>query len=154
MKATTRLFGEIDIEEEKIIVLENGMIGFPDLKRFALIFDEEKGKKASSIMWFQSMDEPQIAFPVMHPNDVKPDYNPVVNDEMLLPLGPLKPEDTYVLVTVTAAADVKDTSVNLKAPIVINTVSKLGCQMIVEDDYPVKFNVYQAVKKREKKAGE
>lgn len=154
MKATTRLFGEIDIEEEKIIVLENGMIGFPDLKRFALIFDEEKGKKASSIMWFQSMDEPQIAFPVMHPNDVKPDYNPVVNDEMLLPLGPLKPEDTYVLVTVTAAADVKDTSVNLKAPIVINTVSRLGCQMIVEDDYPVKFNVYQAVKKREKKAGE
>ncbi len=28
MKANTRLFGEIDIDEEKIITLENGMIGF------------------------------------------------------------------------------------------------------------------------------
>ena len=53
MKATTRLFGEIDINEEKIITLERGMIGFPDLQRFALIFDEEKGLDATSIMWLQ-----------------------------------------------------------------------------------------------------
>ena len=46
MKAKTRLFGEIDIEEDKIIHLENGMIGFPDMQNFALIFDEEKGDKA------------------------------------------------------------------------------------------------------------
>lgn len=37
MKANTRLFGEIDIDEEKIITLENGMIGFPDLRKFTLI---------------------------------------------------------------------------------------------------------------------
>lgn len=42
MKANTRLFGEIDIDEEKIITLENGMIGFPDLRKFTLIFDKEK----------------------------------------------------------------------------------------------------------------
>ena len=45
MKADTRLFGEIDIEEQKIIHMENGMIGFPELKKFALIYDEEKKKK-------------------------------------------------------------------------------------------------------------
>ena len=74
MKANTRLFGEIDIDEEKIITLENGMIGFPDLRKFTLIFDKEKERTPSSIMWFQSMDEPEIAFPVMHPNEIKPDY--------------------------------------------------------------------------------
>ena len=42
MKAKTRLFGEIDIEDSKIITLEGGMIGFPDMKKFALVFDEEK----------------------------------------------------------------------------------------------------------------
>ena len=52
MKADTRLFGEIDIEEQKIIHMENGMIGFPDLKKFALIYDVEKKKKESSIMRF------------------------------------------------------------------------------------------------------
>ena len=154
MKAESRLFGNIDIDEEKIITLEGGMIGLPDFQRFALIFDEEKGQKESSIMWFQSMDDPGTAFPVMHPNLVKPDYNPTVNDELLVPLGTLTEENTYVLVTVTATADVKETSVNLKAPIVINTDTRKGCQMIVEDDYPVKYRIYEAVKGRKKEAGE
>ena len=134
MKANTRLFGEIDIEDEKIITLEGGMIGFPFLQRFTLIFDEEKEKKTASIMWFQSMDEQEVAFPVLHPNEIKPDYNPTVNDEMLAPLGELNDENTYVLVTVTAAADAKDATVNLKAPIVINTDTRKGCQIIVEDE--------------------
>ena len=48
MKANTRLFGEIDIDEEKIITLENGMIGFPDLRKFTLIFDKEKERHPQS----------------------------------------------------------------------------------------------------------
>lgn len=150
MKAVTRLFGEIDIEEDKIITLENGMIGLPEFQKFALIFDEEKGMTSSSVMWLQSMDDPQTAFPVMQPNVVKPDYNPTVNDEMLSPLGELKEENTYVLVTLTASANVEETSVNLKAPIVINTATRKGCQLIVEDDYPVKFKIYEAVKGKKK----
>lgn len=154
MKADTRLFGTIDIEDEKIIVLENGMIGFPDMRKFALIFDEEKGMKATSIMWLQSMDEPAVAFPVMQPNAVKEDYNPSVNDEILTSLGALNDENTYVLVTVTASKDVKQTSVNLKAPVVINSETRKGCQIIVEDDYPVKYNIYEALEARKKEAGE
>lgn len=150
MRADTRLFGEIDIDEEKIITLENGMIGLPEFQKFALIFDEEKGMKSSSVMWFQSMDDPQTAFPVMQPNMVKADYNPTVNDEVLTPLGELKEENTYVLVTLTATSDVKETSVNLKAPIVINTDTRKGCQIIVEDDYPVKYKIYDALQARKK----
>lgn len=150
MRANTRLFGEIDIEEEKIITLENGMIGLPEFQKFALIFDEERGMKSSSVMWLQSMDDPQTAFPVMQPNTVKPDYNPTVNDEVLSPLGELKEENTYVLVTLTASKNVEETSVNLKAPIVINTDTRKGCQIIVEDDYPVKYRIYDALKAKKK----
>ena len=39
MKANTRLFGEIDIQEDKIVTLEQGIIGFPELKKFTLIYD-------------------------------------------------------------------------------------------------------------------
>ena len=55
-----------------------------------------------------------------------------------------------MLVTFTAASDVKETSVNLKAPIVINTDTRKGCQIIVEDDYPVKYKIYDAVQARKK----
>ena len=68
MKAKTRMFGEIDIQEDKIITLESGMIGFPDMQKFTLIFDEEKGSK-SHIMWLQSMDDPQTAFPVIRDSE-------------------------------------------------------------------------------------
>lgn len=150
MKADTRLFGEIDIEESKIITLENGMIGLPEFRKFALIFDEERGIEASSVMWFQSMDDPQTAFPVMQPDVVKPDYNPMVNDEMLTPLGEMTEDNTYVLVTLTATEKPEDLSVNLKAPIVINTDTKKGCQIIVDDDYPVKYRIYDVLKSRKK----
>lgn len=154
MKAETRFFGNIEIEDDKIITLVKGMIGFPKLQKFALIFDEEKGKKDRSIMWLQSMDEPDVAFPVMHPNEIKPDYNPTVNDEILKPLGELTDENTYILATVTATKEVEDSSVNLKAPIVINTDNRQGCQVIVEDDYPVKFSIQKAIEAQKGKSEE
>lgn len=154
MKAKTRIFGEIEIADDKIIRMEKGMIGFPELNHFALIFDEEKGRRNTSIMWLQSMDDPDVAFPVMDPKAVKEDYNPNVNDEMIAPLGKLTIDNTYILVTVTVPKRVEDFSVNLKAPIVINMDSHRALQLIVEDDYPVKFKVYDVLKAKKEKAGE
>lgn len=154
MKAKTRLFGEIDIAEDKLIVLEKGMIGFPNLKHFALIFDEEKGMDRSNIMWLQSMDEPEIAFPVMAPGRVKEDYHPTVSDETLASIGGITAENGFLLVTVTVPKKVEDFSVNLKAPIIVNVENNKGVQIIVEDDFPVKFKVYELLKNKKEKAGE
>lgn len=154
MRVRTRIFGEIEIADEKIITMDRGMIGFPDLNRFALIFDEEKGQRQSSIMWLQSLDDTDIAFPVMDPHAVKEDYNPNVSEEIVAPLGNLNDDNTYVLVTVTVPKKVEDFSVNLKAPIVINMDNLKGVQLIVEDDFPVKFMVYEVIKARKEKAGE
>ena len=41
MSVNTKLFGEIEIEQDKIITFEKGLIGLPDLKKFALITDAE-----------------------------------------------------------------------------------------------------------------
>ena len=154
MKANTRIFGEIEIADEKIITMERGMIGFPNLNHFALIFDEEKGQKQTSIMWLQSMDDTDIAFPVMDPHAVKEDYNPNVNEEIVAPIGELNEENTFVLVTVTVPKKIEDFSVNLKAPIVVNMDNRKAVQLIVEDDYPVKYTVYEVLKAKKEKAGE
>lgn len=146
MKAQTRLFGIIEIADDKVIKMEKGMIGFPDLQHFALIFDEERGLEKSNIMWLQSMDEADIAFPVMMPGNVKPDYDPKVSDEMIAPLGELTPDNTYLLVTVTVPKDLTQMAINLKAPIIINTDNQKAVQLIVEDDYPVKYKIYDLLK--------
>ena len=105
-------------------------------------------------MWLQSMDDTDIAFPVMEPLAVKEDYKPNVNEAMIAPLGQLNEENTYILVTVTVPKKVEDFSVNLKAPIIVNMDNHKGVQLIVEDDYPVKYKVYQILKDKKEKAGE
>lgn len=152
MKIDTRLFGEVDIEDEKIITFDKGIIGFPEMKRFTLIYDEEKGSDAG-IRFLQSVEEPKFAMPVMDPLLVKEGYNPTVNDELLAGIGKLTEENILVLVSVTIPSDLEKMSVNLQGPFVINTTEKKACQVIVENgDYPVRYPIYDILKAR--KAGE
>jgi len=147
MKINTRLFGEIEVEEDKVITFENGIIGFPDLKKFALIHDEEEGKGAG-IRFLQSLDEPGFAMPVMDPLIVKPDYDPEVNDELLVSAGKVTEENILVLVTVSVPGDIKKMSVNLQGPFVINVEEHKACQIIVEgSEYPVKYPIYDILQK-------
>lgn len=154
MLVKTRVFGEIEIDETKIITFSNGIIGFPELKRFTLLYDAEKD---GGIKWLQSLDETAFALPVMDPLYVKESYNPVVEDELLKSLGELNPEEILVLVTVTVPKDLKLMSVNLQAPIIINAENKTGCQIIIDNatgDFPVKFMIYDILQEKKERAGE
>ncbi|MDO4464824.1 MAG: flagellar assembly protein FliW [Bacillota bacterium] len=151
MKINTKVFGEIEIADDKIIHFPSGIIGFPDLTDFALVHDEEKG--IGAIHWMQSIQEPAFAMPVMDPLLVRPNYNPQVDDELLKPIGELVPDELLVLVTVTVPADLTKMSVNLRGPIIINAAEKKACQVIIDgDDYAVKFPIYDIL--NAKKAGE
>lgn len=153
MKVTTRVFGEITIDDEKIITFPKGIIGFPDLTEFALVHDSEKG--TDTIHWLQSIQEPAFAMPVMDPLMVYPDYNPEVEDELLSHLGKLDPEEMLVLVTVTVPKDLTKMSVNLKGPIVVNAAERKAAQVIVDgEEYQVKFPVYDILNVNKEKAGE
>ena len=144
----TKIFGEVEISDDKILTFEDGIIGFPDLKHFTLIHDEEKGKDAG-IRYFQSIEEPAFAMPVMNPLMVCEDYNPQVSEEFLSSLGNISDENIVVLVTVTVPTDLTKMTVNLQGPIIINSDEKKGAQIIVEgNDYPVKFPIYEILKSR------
>ncbi len=153
MKITTRVFGEIEIDDGKIIRFPFGIIGFPEITDFALVYDEEKGKD-TPIRWLQSLQEPEFALPVMDPLLVAKDYNPEVEDNYLIPLGKMTAEDTLVLVTVTVPKDLTKMSVNLQAPVIINADSKKAVQIIVNaEKCPVKYYIYDMLKDM-KKEGE
>lgn len=151
MRVNTRLFGEIEISDDKIITFPSGIIGFPEMTKFTMIYDEEQGTTAG-IRWLQSMDEPTFAMPVMDPLLVKEDYNPEVDDELLKNIGKVTEENILVLVTVTVPSDLTKMSVNLQGPIIINVEERMACQVIVDtEDCPVKYPVYEILQAR--KAG-
>ena len=146
MKVNTRLFGEVEVDEERIITFTQPIMGFEEYTHYTLIYNSEK---KGAIMWLQCIDEPQLTFTVVDPMKVIEEYNPVVDDEWLAPLGKVRNEDDYfILSVVTVPADLTKMTANLKAPIVINTNTRKACQIIVNnDEYVVRYNVYDYVKK-------
>lgn len=153
MVLETKLFGKVDIDEKKRLHFENGLIGFPNLKNFFLIRDEEKA--SSIISWLQSVEETAMALPVMDPLKVIESYNPMIEDELLKPLGELTEDNLMALVTVTVPREIEKISINLQAPILINADTKQACQLILEDgDYPVRYPIYEVLNNMNEKDGE
>ena len=141
MQMMTRAFGEIEIDESKVIEFPGGIIGFPDLQHFVLLYDEEQG--SNTVKWLQSVEEPGFAMPVLNPLLVKEDYNPSVDDELLKPLGEMNDEDMIVLVTMTIPHEIEKMTVNLRGPVIVNSATCKGCQIIIEsDEYKVKYPIY------------
>ena len=146
MLVKTRFFGEVDIEDEKILTFDNGIMGFEDMKRWTLIYDIEKGSEGP-ISWFQSLDMAELALPVINPYTVTAVYEPVVEDELLKPLGEFKDEELVTFLTIPSE-DPSKTTANFRAPILINPVNRKGIQVIVNnEDYPIKFSIYESVQK-------
>ena len=148
MLVKTRYFGEIDLTEDKILTFDNGILGFEDYKKYTLLFNNEDGK-GTTISWLQSLDEEGLAIPVINPLLVKEDYDPIVEDEWLVALGELNDDNILVLLSMTIPSDLTKMTANLKAPFIINSDTRKGCQIIVENkDYEIKYNVYEALKKK------
>lgn len=154
MKVNTRIFGEVDVAEEKLLTFDNGIIGLENMKRFVLLYDSEKGE-GDTITWLQSIDDADFAMPVINPYMVKQDYNPMVEDEMLVSLGELNPEDLMVFTTIKVPADITQMTVNFKAPIIIHAKTRKGCQIIAEnDDYLVRQPIYDTLMASKERTGE
>lgn len=153
MLVDTKIFGEVLIDETKIINFKNGIVGFPELTDFALLHDEEKGDNAG-IRWLQSLQETAFAMPVIDPLNIIQNYNPEVDDELLRPIGTVDSGEMLVLVTITVPADITKMTVNLRAPLIINAAEKKACQIIAEGEtYQVKYPIYDILEAA-KKAGE
>lgn len=154
MVAETKYFGTIDIEEEKILTFPNGIIGFENLTKYTLIYDIDKGED-SCISWLQSMEEPLLALPVIDPLSILPEYNPLIEDELLKPLDSPIGDNMMVILALTIPPHLENMTANMKAPFIINTDTKKGGQIIVENqDYLVKYNVYDAIQSMKERAGE
>ena len=154
MKVKTTRFGELEVNPNDIITFSEGLLGFENLKKFAIIYDSDREER-SKISWLQSMEEPALALPIIHPSELIDDYGPIVEDELMKNIGDPADADILMFVTLSIPSDLTKMTANLKAPIIINTEGRKAIQVIVEnEEYKVKFNAYEAIQKMKEKAGE
>lgn len=134
MKIKTTRFGTITIEEEKIITMPFGMLGFPDVKRFVIL----QHKENSPFFWYQSVDDPMLAFVIMSPFLFKPDYK-VDLENVLKEISWNEEEkqnnlELYVVVNIPKGAPDKMTA-NLIGPILINNKIYQAVQIVISDSH-------------------
>ncbi len=127
MKVNTKFFGPVEIDEEELLVFEHGIPGFEDKRRFFLA----KYSADSPFHVLQSLDEPGPAFILISLEQVAPGYLMELTDEVVEVLKIDQPEDVAVYAIVTIPGELAEATVNLAAPLAINTREKLGKQVIL-----------------------
>lgn len=125
--STTR-FGDLSIEEDRIIHFPEGLLGFPDQKDFFI----QQHKPGSLFYWLQSVELPYLAFVVINPFLSEKDY-----------VNSLPPSDQSLFdgmndgrIVVLAIVTIKPESVpaltmNLVGPVIIDLTNRTGRQLVL-----------------------
>lgn len=92
---------------------------------------------ADGLFAMQAVDRPDLRVHLVDPRTVLDDYTPTLADTQVDALALASPDDALLLVVVHPTDD--GLSVNLLAPVVVNTATGTAAQVILEDqDYPVR----------------
>ncbi len=129
MTIQSKPYGEIEISERQVISFPIGIFGFPSLHDYALL---DAGQPP--FYWLQSLDDTSIAFIIMNPYVLRPDYVLDIPGDDLEAIDYESDEDVLVFAIVTIPEDQTQMSANLQGPIVINRVRQLGRQAISLND--------------------
>lgn len=124
----TSRFGAIEVDEHRIIHFPEGLLGFPDKNRFALLED----KTGSPFFWLQSLDEPGLAFVLTNPFSFKKDYLQALSeDEQKLFRNEEGSEMVIFTLVTVPSGDPGKASTNLLGPLVIDAVRRTGRQVVL-----------------------
>lgn len=131
----SRIHGEIEYEEQDILIFNKGILGFDDLRRFLLV--DLNGIEPFKL--FQSLENENIGMIVISPFDFFKDYEISLNDDTINNLDIKNPEEVKIINTVTLNLEPEKITTNLQGPLVINISNNLGEQIIVDNSkYKVK----------------
>ena len=143
MLINTKFLGEVEIKESEIVSFNQGLPGFPEYKKFILLsLDADL-----PLALLQSTEEATIGFVVAFPFAFKQDYAFDLSEEDKEDLHIEKEEEVLTYSIVTLQETFVDSTINLLAPVIINTNKKLGKQIVLQDSkaYPLRFPIKQAV---------
>ncbi len=128
-----------EVNEQNVIHFDQGILGFEEIKEYLLYHEDEDG-----IIWsLQAAESDVPSFIVVDPYPLISDYNPQLTQSELGYFGEIDAENLCVLVIAVIKPNLKDSVVNLKAPIVIDVNNKRAKQIILENsDYPIRYKLF------------
>ncbi|NLD38857.1 MAG: flagellar assembly protein FliW [Desulfatiglans sp.] len=141
MNIKTSRFGDIEIDKGRVIQFPDGLIGFPDDKEYIVM----EHRSDSPFMWLQSVGNPDLAFVIINPFQVYPEYLKDISQEEENALKPDNNETVTIFAIVTIpTGKPHESTLNLMGPVVIDPVTNKGKQVILANSgyshrHPVTF---------------
>ena len=130
--------GDIEVADGAVVSFPGGIPGFEGCHDFVLVEDEA----IAPLHWLQCLDDGTLAFVVVDPTLIYPDYNFQLGpaDTAAIRLGDT--QQVLVRVILTVSEHPEKTTANLQGPLLINVEANLGCQVLLtrspyEQRYPV-----------------
>ncbi|MBQ7198500.1 MAG: flagellar assembly protein FliW [Selenomonadaceae bacterium] len=139
-KINTDRFGEIEVDEKRIVHFKDGIPAFEDEHEFIVLpYDEE-----TPYYFLQSLNKPELAFLLTIPEIFFPDYSAEIDDETVEELKITDSEKilVYALITIPNGS-IRYMTANLLAPIVINLENMQAKQIVMEkSNYTTKHRLF------------
>lgn len=123
-------FGELTYRERDVVRLQGGLIGLPQLKRWLIL---DMGDRVPA-KWLQSLDRSDFGFPVLQPYYYTDDYQTALSETVLRLIDCDSEENLVTLIITTVHEGGAKITGNLLAPLIIDTGSRCGIQLTVDDD--------------------
>lgn len=143
MKIQSRPFGEVEIDETKLITIQGGMFGFEGFERFALIGVKEQ----HPFEWLQCVDEPSLAFVVLRPEAFMPAYQLLISEADKTALGVKSESELLTYIVCVIPDDMRKITVNLKGPVVVHPETRRSRQVIsLVESYTVRHALFDIQK--------
>jgi flagellar assembly factor FliW len=142
MLLKTRLFGEVKVKDEEVIHFTKPILGFDDCRQYLLMENES----IFPTFWLQSINNPNLAFPVVSPFSVDENYSINLQTLDLDDINLKSVDDALVLTLMVVPQTLSSIRTNLRAPIIYNPEKKIAKQLILYDEkYPIHFYVIDNV---------
>lgn len=142
MNISTKYFDDVSISEQDIIYFKEGIFGFENFKKY-IIIEFESG--SDNLLCLQSIDDEELAFVLMNPFNLMPDYNPQLSDSDIEDLAIDENTEGVLYYVICVVKDsISESTVNMKCPIVINPKNKMAKQIILDsEEYNFKHELKQ-----------
>lgn len=129
----------LDIRPDQIFTFVEGIPGFEKIKQYCILFDENEKPFAH----FSALGGFNLEFVVVNPWLILPSYKPDIADDEFKGIDSPEDKDLLVLAIVVLADNIAESTVNLSAPIIINSKNGKAKQVVIRNmnDYPCQYKV-------------
>jgi flagellar assembly factor FliW len=127
MNVQTTRFGNVEVDESRVINFTGGLLGFSNFKRFTLLQPDDEGV----FFWLQSLDATELAFVVTDPSLWVNEYQATIRRDQMEELQLETLDDAQIFVIVNRYESALTT--NLQGPLVVNVKTRAAVQLVLAE---------------------